>query len=836
MFESLGQFVERRWRPLLVLWGVLLVVAVTAQLGLLNRIGLPRFKEIVRDGEFAYLPKDAPSLVGEAVLSKAFPNNQSRSSVVIVVRRESAELQERDFQFIDDPDADPAAKTVTLRSELQKIQEDKSLWKELRRGDGEAVPVISRIRTYTDEAIGKLLNSQDKHASLVVVELTSEFLEWRNQATVDRIGKLLDVRNGSLAKQAPPGLDLAMSGTATVGRDMLVATRESSHATELWTVILVVLLLIAIYRAPILAMIPLITVFAARQVSLTIMTLLTMVPWLNVQAFVGLDVYMTVVLYGAGVDYCLFLIARYKEELDAGASTVHGVGLSLTRVGEAITASAATVICGIGMMIFAEFGKYQEAGIGISLALVVTLIAAMTFTPALMCWAGRKAFWPHGMSEHIPGPENSRAGTTLIGRLVVRDRFHVVWEFIGRWLVKRPGLILIVSILLMMPFAVVGTINHNHLSYGLLSELPRDKQSVVGAEAVQEHFPPGYVAPITVLVQHQELSFARGNSEGRRAVLDPIIESLNQRQEELGIEDIRHAANPFGKKHEITEIPVFRRPAVISAANRFYVSTNPELEGRLTRFEIVTSRDPFDRESITQLKRIEDAVREAVPPEERAKMAGIHLVGATASIRDLKEVTDRDQIRIDILVLVAVFIVLVILLRQISISVYLMATVFFSYLVTLGVTFVVFWALDPQGFAGLDWKVPVFVFTILIAIGQDYNIFLMTRISEEQRDHGPVEGIREALLKTGGIISSCGVIMAGTFCSLVIAGQLMGMVQLGFALAFGVMLDTFVVRPILVPAYLILINNGRLGPISYWLGAVSPRDSVPRPPDAEKAA
>src|SRR5688572_29352644 len=225
MFESLGLFVERRWRTLLVLWGVLLVVAVAAQAGLLNRFGLPRFKEIVRDGEFAYLPKDAPSLVGEAALAKAFPTNQSRSSVVIVVRRESAPLQERDFKFISDPDADPAARTVTLQRELQKIQEDKTLWRQLRRGEGELAPVISRVRTHTDEAIGKLLNSDDGHASLVVVELTSEFLEWRNQPTVDRIEALLDVRDGLLAKQAPPGLDLAMSGTATVGRDMLVATR-----------------------------------------------------------------------------------------------------------------------------------------------------------------------------------------------------------------------------------------------------------------------------------------------------------------------------------------------------------------------------------------------------------------------------------------------------------------------------------------------------------------------------------------------------------------------------------------------------------------------------------
>jgi RND superfamily putative drug exporter len=143
------------------------------------------------------------------------------------------------------------------------------------------------------------------------------------------------------------------------------------------------------------------------------------------------------------------------------------------------------------------------------------------------------------------------------------------------------------------------------------------------------------------------------------------------------------------------------------------------------------------------------------------------------------------------------------------VPVYLLLSVLFSYYTTLGVTFAVFYLLDPAGFSGIDWRVAIFLFTILIAVGEDYNIFLMTRVHEEQQRHGPVRGIAQALDRTGPIISSCGIIMAGTFASL-LAASLTEMKQLGFALAFGVLLDTFVVRPVLVPSFLVLLNTGRL--------------------------
>ncbi len=147
-------------------------------------------------------------------------------------------------------------------------------------------------------------------------------------------------------------------------------------------------------------------------------------------------------------------------------------------------------------------------------------------------------------------------------------------------------------------------------------------------------------------------------------------------------------------------------------------------------------------------------------------------MGPTADISDLKDVTDRDQVRIDLLVLVSVYLVMMTLLRRPGICAYLIISVFYSYMATLGFTHFAFWFMNPEGVTGIDWKVPLFLFTILIAVGVDYNIFLMARIDEEQKIHGRVRGIIVALDRTGSIISSCGIIMAGTFSSLM-AGSLL---------------------------------------------------------------
>ena len=184
--------------------------------------------------------------------------------------------------------------------------------------------------------------------------------------------------------------------------------------------------------------------------------------------------------------------------------------------------------------------------------------------------------------------------------------------------------------------------------------------------------------------------------------------------------------------------------------------------------------------------------------------------GTTSLINDLRRVTSLDQNKMYVLVTLGVYAILVALIRKPGVCLYLIATVILGYLASLGITELVFKALHrgPEPWVGLDWKVGFFLFVILVAIGEDYNIFLMARVIEEERKHGPVEGTRRAVAHTGGIISSCGLIMAGTFGSM-LTGSLSTLKELGFALGLGVLLDTFIVRPILVPAFVVLLHRGR---------------------------
>ena len=766
MFHAIGQAVARRGGWLIVAWAVLLVTVWRSA---------PEWSSVAKPGEFDFLPDYTTSRQGQKLLAKAFPNEVLGSSAVLVVQRDAkdSELTENDKRFVNE----------TLVPRLRELAEADTT-------------IFSRVRSPSDELVGALLVCNDKHALLVVVELRTDFFDLRNlkpfQAIEGVLAKL------QLANEAPSGLTISLSGSATIGRDLNAARINSAVTVEVATLLLVILLLVFIYRAPLPALIPLATVFIAVKLSLKLLSILALHELVGL--FDGIQTFVTVIVYGSGVDYCLFLTARYREEIERGASYDQAIQTALSKVGAALVASAGTVIGGIGMMVFAEFGKFREAGVAISFSLVVVLIAVLTLSAVFLRLAGRWAFWP--------GRISSGTATSSTAEEVPSQSQHSVggWDRIGHWIAKRPVLTLSLCLGLMAPFCVVAVVFQQFVSYGFITNLPADAPSVRGTRDLQAHFPGGVTGPLTVLIQSPQSDFASDDMD----LVDQLSDWLDEHRADLQLADVRSIAHPLG----ITEAAerafdglsrgqvIARRGVLRTRSRDVYVSQAESLTGKVTRLELVFEHDPFSRASIAHLDRVEAQLREAFAKVLPAD-ATLYFTGSTPSIRDLKMVRTADQIRINALVCLTVFVILVLLLRQPLVCLFLVLSMLLGYGTTYGTTLFVFWALDPAGFPGLDWKLPMMLFTILVAVGEDYNIFLMSRVAEEQTRHGPVHGVIVALSKTGGIISSCGVIMAGTFSALMF-GSLVSMKQLGFALTFGVLLDTFVIRPILVPAFLVL--------------------------------
>jgi RND superfamily putative drug exporter len=787
MFQRLGTAVSRWWSAVLAGWiGLVLAAALAA----------PPWRDVAQDQEFTLLPRDAPSRRGEKVFQKAFPDERLGSNVVLIVC--SAEGQTAEARrFVDDV-VEPGLRHVAEEFgglAHAAAPSDEPLFADEPAGATASppagpAPVIDRIRTPAAPGSGALLVSADGKALLIVVELTTEFLAKQNWPVVARVEDFVQ------GLHPPAGITLSLTGGAVIGRDRTRAERDGARATELLTVVLVVVLLIGIYRAPLLALIPLATVYLAVQLALGVLAVLAGAGYLSL--FEGVQIYITILAYGAGVDYSLFLTARYKEELDAGRQPAAAVAGAIGGVGAALVASGATVMCGIAMMMFAQFGKFRQAGYAIPLSLLLVLSATLTFSPALLRLAGRWAFWPHKRARRTTDAE----GPGEIARW---------WEALGHALVRRPATIWLAAFAAMAPFAVAAVFLYGHLTYDLIGGLPADAPGVQGTRVLREHFPAGIMGPVTVLLVNPHVDF--DSDEGRRLVAE-LTDRLAARKQDLGLDDIRSQAAPLGitgaehRAYALSDLPAeVLREGIQRAGRERYVTDLGERGKVGTRLELILEDNPFSLASLDDLEKTDRVLREILPGA-LSQGTQVYVTGAPASVRDLRQVTGQDRTRIEILVLVSVFLVLVLLLRRLWLSVYLILSVLFSYYATLGVAFAVFWLFDPHGFTGIDWRVAVFLFTILIAVGEDYNIFLMARVDEEQRRRGPVDGILHALERTGPIISSCGVIMAGTFASL-LAGALTEMKQLGFALAFGVLLDTFVVRPILVPAMLLWIATWR---------------------------
>jgi RND superfamily putative drug exporter len=777
MFKYLGRLATTH--PWLICLGWLIVAGVVGLVA-------PRWDDRAADDDIRFLPARCDSVKGHQLLERAFPQDVFASRLVLAAERRDAPLAAADFALVD-----------AVAADIERLRRDEPGLK------------IARVCSHRDPVVGKRLVSADGQCTLIQVSLVTPYLAVQTRTTADAIDARMRDR---LAAAGKTSLAIHLTGAAGIGRDLIAASANSLESTTVATIVLVVVILLLVHRAPVMALIPLGTIAVSVWVALKILALCTLIPGfcvVNVS-----QIFAVVMLYGAGTDYCLFLISRYREELLRGHEAPAALARSIRGVGGALAASAGTVICGLGLMGLAEFAKVRCGGPAIAVSLAVALAASLTLTPALLRLLGPIAFWPNKC-----GSANRQLTLS-----VHRSAREGIWGTISRHVVARPVLIWATAVLVLLPLAGIGFgVRPN---YRATSELASSSDSVQGLAAIQRHFTAGEVGPITVLLEsttdwegpagqsiiaHLSQGFGYlDNVAEVRSLTQPLgspMTALGSRLSAIGHKRQQAAREGTLLKTMWSGVVRGLTDQIHRAAGEFYVTRLPGAKAGqaprfVTRLDVVTRSDPFDPRSAETLELIQLWLQQELPKHPGAEGVRAECHGITVSARDLAAVTESDRLRINTLVLAGIFLILLALVRRPGLAVYLLATVLFSYYASLGATTLLAHWYSGRPLGVVDWRVPFFLFTILVAVGEDYNILLITRALEERKRHGPVEGMRRALARTGGTITSCGLIMAGTFATLMLGG-LSTLVQIGFALAFGVLIDTFVVRPFLVPAFVL---------------------------------
>ena len=583
--------------------------------------------------------------------------------------------------------------------------------------------------------------------------------------SADIIGPVQDYRAAvSEDGRAPPGLEVKVGGPAGLSADA-IEVFEGINGTLLFSALgLVIFLLIVIYRSPVFWFFPILAVVFAEIAARSFGYGLTEVGvTVNGQS----SAIMSILVIGAGTDYALLLVARYREELRKHEDRHEAMAIALRRAGPAIIASGLTVAAAVLSLMLAKVNGTAGLGPTGALGVAVAILAMVTFLPAILTIVGRRPFWPF-----IPyGPQQAAHGrieTRLAARTNQTDETHGAWRRVGEYVAARPRRVGLGG-LAVLGLMALGLLN---FSTGLTSsDTFRDTvESVEAQELVAQGFPGGTAAPTDVVVR-----------------------------DAADVERVARAAAGVEGVAQVTPRPVAQGPdgVLLLASLEF---------------------DPYSQAGYDVVPDLRAAVRAAAP--------GTLVGGPTAVEVDLRSAAADDTRLLIPIALLIVFVILVVLLRALLAPVLLVLTVVASFLAALGVGAIVFDVVF--GFPGSDPSLPLFAFIFLVALGVDYNIFLMARVREETLEHGTRDGMLRGLAVTGGVITSAGIVLAGTFAVLGVL-PLVFLTEIGFVIAFGVLLDTFLVRSVLVPA---LVFD--LGPKVWWPSRLAQRrgrkvSSAPRP-------
>lgn len=674
----------------------------------------------------------SPSVVADGVIKEYFPDS-SGIPALLVWHREAG-LTEEDF---------------FLMQQLTKQLADEPL-----QAQGELIPMhqmpLPSLRTLASED-GATLVQPILFAEETETELLKENLE--------RIKDIVREESGAdpfeVATDSASELSTRISGPVGISVDAADLFKNADFVLLLATVILVLTLLLLIYRSPILAIIPLVGVGFAYGATSPLLGWMASEGWITVDS--QAIAIMTVLLFGAGTDYCLFFITRFRQELTRESSRSAALHQAFKGASGAIAMSGFTVVLSLLALLFAKYGAYERFAVPFSLSILIMMFASLTLVPALMAIIGRASFFPFiPRTEEMEKERAEKKGKPFRPRMMNKG----IGAKVGHLVIAKPWTVMITAVMALCILASFAT--GIKYTYDLLSSFPEDMPSREGFDVIADAYTPGDLAPVTVVVRAEEAG---------AAIAGKLAE----------IPTVDHVGEP-------------RKSSVDSS---------------LTAYSVILNVNPYSQEAMDTIPLLRMATVEALTSiHADAALDRVWIGGQTASQFDTKELTDRDNQVIIPLVIGLIMALLLLYLRSIIATVYLVATVLLSYVAALGLGWIILHYL--MGFDAIQGAIPLYAFVFLIALGEDYNIFMVSSIWQKRKTMPLLQAIKEGVTETGGVITSAGLILAATFAVLATL-PIQVLVQFGLITAIGVLMDTFIVRPFLVPAITAI-----LGKKAFW--------------------
>jgi putative drug exporter of the RND superfamily len=526
------------------------------------------------------------------------------------------------------------------------------------------------------------------------------------------------------------------------------------------------------------------------------------------------QILLIVLVLGAGTDYGLFLVFRVRENLRSGLDRKEAVIAAVERVGESITFSAATVVAALLSLLAASFEFYSDLGIPLAIGVVVILLAGLTLLPALLAIFGRAVFWP---SKTLAG--SGKAG--VWGRVAVR-------------IIRHPVPTLVTGVIVFGGLAIAASAN-TASGFGGQTNAPSGSDSAAGAVILSAHFPNTSANPTSIIYQLkqpvwndlQAVQTARGQLQAS-GLFTSVAGPLNPNGATFTPAQLTALHAKLGPPQSLPATPPANSgvPAIgyqLYRATALYISP----DGRTVQFETgLKAGDP----STTAATNVVPAVRAEAATVMKSIGATDYGVGGQApAIYDISSISNSDLATVIPIAIVIIGFLLALVMRSLVAPLYLIVSVGLSYLAALGLSVLVFIKIAGDG--GLVFFLPFLMFVFLLALGEDYNILVMSRIREEAQHYPLKEAVSRALVATGTTVTSAGLVLGGTFSVFAIVGAQQGSPQfrdVGAGLALGILMDTFLVRTLLVPSTVVL-----LGRWNWWPSKLSRRDAVvPEVPEA----